>query len=69
MSHSHSTETPGQAWPPQRSSREAIQSQFGASRAELALWTLTTGDPLADAVVKERSITVATMCGQRCPMG
>lgn len=53
MSHSDSTETPGQAWSPQRSSREAIQSQFGASRAELALWALTTGDPLADAVVKE----------------
>lgn len=40
-------------WPSGRGSREALVSQFGASRADLAAWALTTGDPLADAVAEE----------------
>ena len=47
------TVTPGPAWPTGRSSADAVLAQFGESRAELVGWALTTGDPLADAVVAE----------------
>ncbi|PXY18747.1 oxygenase MpaB family protein [Prauserella flavalba] len=40
-------------WPTARSSRQGILAQFGDGRADLAGWALTTGDPLADAVVEE----------------
>jgi hypothetical protein len=45
--------TPEIPWPTGRSRRSALISQFGESRAELMGWALTTGDPLADAVVAE----------------
>lgn len=41
------------AWPTARSSRTAVLAQFGETRADLMQWALTTGDPLADAVVDE----------------
>ncbi|MER5674266.1 oxygenase MpaB family protein [Pseudonocardia alni] len=41
------------AWPSGRSSRSAVLAQFGETRADLMQWALTTGDPLADAVVAE----------------
>ncbi|HEX7850900.1 MAG TPA: hypothetical protein VF485_14315, partial [Sphingomonas sp.] len=34
-----------------RSRRSSIIAQFGSDRADLLQWALTTGDPLADAVV------------------
>jgi hypothetical protein len=40
-------------WPAARNSRPGIVAQFGDGRAELAGWALSTGDPLADAVVEE----------------
>jgi hypothetical protein len=40
-------------WPTDRSSRSAVVAQFGDARADLMQWALTTGDPLADAVVIE----------------
>ncbi|MEQ3549649.1 oxygenase MpaB family protein [Pseudonocardia nematodicida] len=40
-------------WPTGRSSRSAVLAQFGEGRADLMQWALTTGDPLADAVVAE----------------
>jgi hypothetical protein len=40
-------------WPTARSRRPSIVAQFGETRAELLGWALTTGDPLADAVVEE----------------
>jgi hypothetical protein len=40
-------------WPTARSTRSSIVAQFGEARANLAGWALTTGDPLADAVVAE----------------
>jgi hypothetical protein len=40
-------------WPTERSSRSTVVAQFGGSRADLMHWALTTGDPLADAVVIE----------------
>jgi hypothetical protein len=40
-------------WPGERGRRSSIAAQFGESRAELMQWALTTGDPLADAVVEE----------------
>ncbi len=45
-----SVETP---WPHARGTRSSLIAQFGADRAELARWALTTGDPLADAVVAD----------------
>ncbi|MEJ8280894.1 oxygenase MpaB family protein [Pseudonocardia spirodelae] len=49
------------AWPSSRSSRSAVLAQFGEGRADLMQWALTTGDPLADAVVAEmREIGAAT---------
>ncbi|PZQ24723.1 MAG: DUF2236 domain-containing protein [Sphingopyxis macrogoltabida] len=41
------------AWPTRRGGYDAIASTFGADRADLAQWALTTGDPLMDAVVDE----------------
>ncbi|BBF99243.1 MULTISPECIES: oxygenase MpaB family protein [Pseudonocardia] len=41
------------AWPTGRSSRSGVLAQFGEGRADLMQWALTTGDPLADAVVSE----------------
>ena len=41
------------AWPHERSTRSAVLAQFGEARTDLAGWALTTGDPLADAVVAE----------------
>lgn len=38
-------------WPVSRSRRSSIIAQFGSDRADLLQWALTTGDPLADAVV------------------
>ncbi|MET8471225.1 oxygenase MpaB family protein [Streptomyces sp. NPDC006422] len=43
----------GRDWPHGRSTRSSVVAQFGTSRADLAAWALTTGDPLADAVVEE----------------
>jgi hypothetical protein len=40
-------------WPEGRGSRANIADRFGAERANLASWALTTGDPLADAIVAE----------------
>ncbi|MCD2188951.1 oxygenase MpaB family protein [Actinomycetospora soli] len=40
-------------WPTGRASRTAVLAQFGEGRADLMQWALTTGDPLADAVVAE----------------
>jgi hypothetical protein len=41
------------AWPHARGTRSSLIAQFGADRADLAGWALTTGDPLADAVVAD----------------
>jgi hypothetical protein len=46
----HSSEI---AWPHGRGTRSSLIAQFGADRADLAGWALTTGDPLADAVVAD----------------
>ncbi|MFJ2830692.1 oxygenase MpaB family protein [Streptomyces sp. NPDC087263] len=43
----------GRRWPTERAGRDVIVAQFGQGRAELMGWALTTGDPLADAVVEE----------------
>jgi hypothetical protein len=40
-------------WPTDRSTRSAVVAQFGDARADLMQWALTTGDPLADALVVE----------------
>jgi hypothetical protein len=60
-----STET---NWPAQRSRRSTVAAQFGADRADLMAWALTTADPLADAVVDEiheqgRTVRVALATG------
>ncbi|GAA1491052.1 oxygenase MpaB family protein [Brachybacterium sacelli] len=44
------TSTP--SWPRERGHRRGLELQFGATRAELVGRALTTGDPLADAVVE-----------------
>jgi hypothetical protein len=41
------------AWPHARGTRSSLIAQFGADRADLAGWALTTGDRLADAVVAD----------------
>jgi hypothetical protein len=41
------------AWPHARAPRSTLIAEFGADRANLAGWALTTGDPLADAVVAD----------------
>lgn len=41
------------AWPTERASHATVVAQFGESRADLMAWALTTGDPLADALVEE----------------
>ncbi|MEY2402643.1 MAG: hypothetical protein QOD38_194 [Acidimicrobiaceae bacterium] len=41
------------AWPHGRGTRTSLIAQFGADRADLAEWALTTGDPLADALAAE----------------
>lgn len=40
-------------WPSERGRRSSIVAQFGRTRADLVHRALTTGDPLADAVVEE----------------
>ncbi len=40
-------------WPHARGRRSRLIAQFGTDRADLARWALTTGDPLADAVVAD----------------
>ncbi|MFI5720627.1 oxygenase MpaB family protein [Nocardia sp. NPDC051750] len=40
-------------WPTGRAGRSTVLAQFGAARADLMQWALTTGDVLADAVVTE----------------
>lgn len=55
-------------WPHERSRRASIVAQFGETRAELVGWALTTGDPLADAVVEEihaggRPVRIALAAG------
>ena len=57
-------------WPYERSTRSAVLAQFGETRADLAGWALTTGDPLADAVVEEihaggRPVRTALTTGTR----
>ena len=48
------TTTPELApWPTGRANRDTILAQFGEGRTDLMQWALTTGDPLADAVVTE----------------
>ena len=42
-----------QPWPRARGTRSGLVAQFGTDRADLAGWALTTGDPLADAVVAD----------------
>jgi len=42
-----------QPWPRARGTRSGLIAQFGTDRADLARWALTTGDPLADAVVAD----------------
>src|SRR5260370_8880391 len=46
----HSSE---KAWPHARGTRSSLIAQFGTDRADLARWALTTGDPLADAIVAD----------------
>ncbi|MCW2900335.1 MAG: hypothetical protein JWO67_2600, partial [Streptosporangiaceae bacterium] len=53
MSAELETRTSENAWPQSRGTRSSLIAQFGADRAELAGWALTTGDPLADAVVAD----------------
>ncbi len=45
--------TSDEAWPHGRGRRSSLIAQFGADRADLAGWALTTGDPLTDAVVAD----------------
>lgn len=40
-------------WPTGRAGRATVLAQFGQARADLMQWALSTGDPLADAVVAE----------------
>src|ERR1700722_8150127 len=42
-----------QPWPRARGTRSGLVAQLGTDRADLAGWALTTGDPLADAVVAD----------------
>jgi hypothetical protein len=44
---------PENTWPHARGARSTLVAQFGTGRADLAHWALTTGDPLADAVVAD----------------
>ena len=41
------------SWPSERGRYSGVLLQFGQARADLVGWALTTGDPLADAVVEE----------------
>ncbi|MDT5296778.1 MAG: hypothetical protein QOG79_20, partial [Mycobacterium sp.] len=41
------------SWPTERGRYSGVLLQFGQSRADLLGVALTTGDPLADAVVEE----------------
>ncbi|MCW2600551.1 MAG: hypothetical protein JWM02_2380 [Frankiales bacterium] len=40
-------------WPHARGTRSSLIAQFGTDRADVAGWALTSGDPLADAVVAD----------------
>jgi hypothetical protein len=42
-----------QEWPRGRGTKSSLIAQFGIDRADLAEWALTTGDPLADALVAD----------------
>ena len=60
--------SPVRDWPTGRSRRSTVAAQFGADRADLMAWALTTADPLADAVVAEiqergRAVRVALAAG------
>jgi hypothetical protein len=48
-----STRASERAWPHARGTRSTLIAQFGTDRADLAGWALTTGDPLADALVAD----------------
>ncbi len=53
MSVGPGTGSSADAWPHARGTRSGLVAQFGTDRADLARWALTTGDPLADAVVAD----------------
>ena len=53
MSPEPQTHTSGNAWPHARGTKSSLIAQFGTDRADLAGWALTTGDPLADAIVAD----------------
>jgi hypothetical protein len=53
MSNEATTPTSQNVWPHARGTRSSLIAQFGTDRADLAGWALTTGDPLADAVVAD----------------
>jgi hypothetical protein len=53
MSAEAETRAPDNAWPHARGTRSSLVAQFGTDRADLVGWALTTGDPLADAVVAD----------------
>jgi hypothetical protein len=53
MSTETEARTPDKAWPHARGTRSSLIAQFGTDRANLVGWALTTGDPLADAVVAD----------------
>jgi len=53
MSAEPQTGTSGIGRPHARGTRSSPIAQFGADRGDLAGWALTTGDPLADAVVAD----------------
>ncbi len=59
-----------QPWPTARASHGAISAQFGADRADLIQWALTTSDPLADPVARriaegDRDLAAALDLGLR----
>jgi hypothetical protein len=53
MSTQPVTGTSEHTWPHARGTRSSLIAQFGTDRADLAEWALTTGDPLADALVAD----------------
>ncbi|WP_326835260.1 oxygenase MpaB family protein [Amycolatopsis rhabdoformis] len=64
----------GLTWPTGRSRRSTVEAQFGSTRADLIHAALTTGDPLADAVVDEigehgRDVRIALGAGLEHGLG
>ena len=53
MSSEPQTRSSAEAWPHARGTRSSLIAQFGTDRADLVGWALTTGDPLADAIVAD----------------